>query len=165
MSTLITFLVFCQTLGAGIGVAAAIWSEFTYIQAMRDGTVDGAERAHLNVIAHGLRYGMALLLLASFGLVVASYTQHAALQPALSPTYWTFIAFAFVVIGVSWALSRRRLSFPLGSASLFTAWWFLLYLSFGWLPSLSFGAAIMSYIVMTAIFYAVLYYARRLAKP
>src|SRR3989344_2554528 len=104
---------------------------------MRDGTVDSAERAHLNIIAHGLRYGMALLLLASLGLVVASYTQHAALQPALSPTYWTFIAFAFVVIGVSWALSRRRLSFPLCSATLFTAWRVVSSLPLVWVAALA----------------------------
>ena len=82
----------------------------------------------------------------------------------MTPSYWTFVALALLIISVSWALSRRHISFTFGSASIFTAWWFLVYLSFGWL-SLSFGAAVMSFVVATAIFYAVLYYARLLALP
>jgi len=164
MSTLITLLVICQALGAGIGAVTAVWSELSYAKAMRDGAIDTAERAHLNVIAHGLRYGMTLLLLSSIGLVVVAYVENNTLQPALTPSYWTLIALALVVISVSWALSRGHVSFNLGSASVFTAWWFLVYLSFGWLE-LSFGASIMSFVVTTAIFYAVLYYARLLSAP
>lgn len=163
MIALVPFLVFCQALGASVGALTAVWSECAYVKTMRDGKIDSAERAHLTIIAHGLRYGMTLLLLASFGLVVVAYTQHAPLQPALSPSYWTLIALALVVINVSWALSRRRISFPLGSASLFTAWWFLVYLSFGWLP-LSLSTAAIFFIVAAAIFYGVLFFARLLAS-
>jgi len=130
---------------------------------VRDGKIDFAERKHMDIIAHGLRYGMTLHLLASFGLVVLAYIQQNALQPALTPSYWTAIAIALLIITISWALSRKHISFKLGSASIFTAWWFLVYLSFGWLP-LSFGAAVMSFIIATAIFYALLYYARLLAS-
>ncbi len=161
METLVFFLVFCQALGAVTGAVTAVWAELAYVRAMRDGRIDSAERAHLRIIGKGLQFGLALLLLASFGLVVAAYVQQAALQPALTPWYWTFIALALLIISVSWALSRKHISFSLGSASLFTAWWFLVYLAFGWLP-LSFGAAAMSFIVATAIFYAVLHYARLL---
>ncbi len=164
MNALILFLVFCQALGALVGAVTAVWSEMAYVRAVRDCRVDAAERRHLDVIAHGLRYGMTLHLLASFGLVVAAYMSMNALQPALTPSYWTLIALALIIISVSWALSRKHISFPLGSASIFTAWWFLVYLSFGWLP-LSFGAAAMSFIVATAIFYGLLYYARLLAAP
>ena len=129
------------------------------MRAMRDGKVDSAERAHLSVLTHGLRFGMTLLLLASLGLVVVSYIQHNSLQPALTPSYWMFIALALLIITVSWSLARRHVSFGLGSAALFTAWWFLVYLSFGWLL-ISFGSAVMAFIVMTAIFYAILHYAR-----
>jgi len=165
MPALVPFLVFCQALGAGVGALTAIWSELAYVKAMRDGRLDHAERAHLTIISHGLRYGLTLLLLASLGLVVVAYTRHAALQPALTPSYWILTALALLIIGISWALARRRISFALGSAIAFTAWWFLVYLSLGWLPSLSFGAAVMSFIVATAIFYALLYYARLLASP
>ncbi|NNM84068.1 hypothetical protein HKL94_02550 [Candidatus Parcubacteria bacterium] len=159
MSTLIIFLVFCQALGASIGAFAAVWSELAYVKAMRDGKIDAAERAHLTVIGHGLRYGMMLLLLASLGLIVVAYVERATPQPALSPNYWILIVLALLVIGISSARARRRVSFGLASAALFTAWWFLVYLSFGWI-ALSFGAAIMSFIVATAIFYAVFYFTR-----
>lgn len=160
---IITLLVFCQALGASVGAITAVWSELAYMKAMRDGQIDTAERAHLDVIAHGLRYGMTLLLLSSFGIVVVAYLEGHTLQPALTPSYWTLITFALIVISVSWALSRGHVSFNLGSASVFTAWWFIVFLSFGMMP-LSFSATVMSFVVTTAVFYAVLYYARLLTS-
>ena len=161
MDAFISFLVFCQALGALVGALTAIWSELAYVRALRDGKIDVAERVHLRVIGNGLRFGMTLLLLASFGLIVMAYLLSSP-QPALTPSYWTLIALALLIISVSWALSRKHIPFALGSASVFTAWWFLVYLSFGWIPPMSFGAAVMSFVVATAIFYAVLQYARLL---
>ncbi len=156
METLISLLVFCQALGALGGALSAVWGELAYLRAMRDGKIDDAERAHLHIIAGGLRWGMLLILLSSLGLIIVAYTLRAAVQPALSASYWTLIVLAFLIIGVSWALSRRRISFALGSATLFAGWWFLAYLTLGWMPSLSFGAAIALLVVATALFYAVL---------
>ena len=119
MTPFISFLVFCQALGAFSGAFAAVWGELAYIRAMKDGKIDTAERAHLTIIANGLRFGMLLILLSSFGLVVVAYALHAALQPALSVSYWTLIVLTILIIGVSWALSRRRISFALGSAIVF----------------------------------------------
>ncbi|MBI4088801.1 hypothetical protein HY415_01770 [Candidatus Kaiserbacteria bacterium] len=163
MTALVSFLAFCQALGALIGAFTAIWSELAYIRAIRDGKIDAAERAHLRLVGKGLSFGMTLLLLASFALVVVNFTLQATLQPALSTSYWSSIFLAFLIIGVSWALSRHRISFALGSAILFTAWWFLTYLTFGLLPLPSFGATVAFFVVATGIFYALLQYARLLA--
>ncbi len=163
MTPFISFLVFCQALGASTGALSAVWSELAYVRAMRDGKIDVAERAHLHSIGRGLRFGMFLLLLSSFGLIVTSYVLQATLQPALSASYWTLIALALLIILISWALSRRRISFALGSAIVFTAWWFLAYLTLGQLPPLSFGAAVAFFIVATVIFYALLEYGRFLS--
>jgi len=163
MTTLVPFLVFCQAFGALVGASTAIWSELSYIRAMRDGKIDVAERKHLDIISHGLRYGMTIFLLASLGLVVSAYINNNSPQPALTPSYWTAIAIALIIITVAWALSRKRLSFNLASAALFTSWWFLVYLAFGWL-SLSFGSAMMSFVVTTGIFYGLLYYVRLFAS-
>lgn len=160
MDPLISFLAFCQVLGAFIGAFTAVWSELAYARAMRDGRIDTAERAHLHIIGRGLRFGLSLLLVASLGLVVAAYAFHAALQPALTASYWTLVALVLLIVGVSWALARRRVSFALGSAVLFAAWWFLVYLTIGQLPPLSFGAAIGLFAISTALFYAVLQYSR-----
>jgi len=156
MAALVPFLIFCQALGAFVGAFTAVWSEIAYVRALQDGEVDRAERAHLDVLAKGLRFGMTLLLLASFALVVLGYVLHVSQQPALSASYWTSILLAFLVIGTSWALSRRHVSFAFGSAVVFTSWWFLAYLTIGQLPALSFGAATAFLAVTTAIFYAVL---------
>ena len=163
MIAFIAFIIFCQALGALIGAFAVIWGELAYLRAMRDGRIDHAERAHLHAIAHGLRFGMTLLLLASLALIIVEYLAHAAVQPGLTPGYWMLMAFAALVVYVSWALSRGRISFALGSAIAFTGWWFLAYLTLGLLPPLSFGATVGFFVVATAIFYAILQYARMLA--
>ncbi len=160
MTGLVAFTLFCQALGALIGAVAVVWGEFAYMRAMRDDHIDRAERAHLNAIAHGLRWGMSLLLIASLALVALAYVARAALQPALMPSYWTLMALAILVVYVSWALSRKRISFALGSAIAFAAWWFLVYITLGFVPSLSFGASAAFFVVATAIFYAILRYAR-----
>lgn len=160
MTALVSLLVFCQALGASVGALTTVWSELAYIRAMRDGAIDQAERAHLYIIAHGLRWGMSLLLLSSLGLVVVAYALDFSLQPAMTAGYWVLIVLAFIVVVISWALSRHRVSFALGSATLFTAWWFLAYLTLGKLSPLSFGAAAAFFVVATAMFYAVLASAR-----
>lgn len=160
MEPLVFFIVFCQALGAATGAFFAILAERDYIRAMRDGKIDSAERAHLDHIARALRFGMTILLTASFALVVAAYLGSAAVQPALSPGYWTLVVLALLIISISWALSRGRVSFALGSATIFTAWWFLVYLTLGQIPFLPFGANIAFFVVATAIFYGLLHFAR-----
>ncbi len=161
----VTLLVFFQALGAIMGAVSAVLGELAFIRAMRDGRIDHAERAHLDHIARGLRFGMLLLLVASFGLVVEAYFHAAAIQPALTASYWTLVLLALLVIYASWALSRGRISFALGSAVVFTGWWFLAYLALGFFPELTFGAAVALYVVAVAIFYGLLRYARFLTIP
>ncbi len=163
MTPLISLLVFCQALGASVGAFVSVWSELAYIRAMRDGKLDAAERVHLNTIANGLRFGMTILLLSSLGLVITAYISHAALQPALTPAYWALIALALLIIGISWTLSRRHISFALGSAAVFTAWWFLAYLTLGWLSAFSFGSAAALLVVATAVIYALFHYVHLIA--
>lgn len=160
---LIPFILFCQALGALSGAFMAVWGEIAYVRALRDGHIDQAEHAHLRVIARGLRWGMSLLLLASLALVVTAYVSGAATVPALMPDYWALISLAFVVIYASWALSRRRVSFALGSALVFAGWWFLVYLTLGLFPALSYGAMVAFFVVSVGIFYAILHWARSLA--
>ncbi|MDP1690129.1 MAG: hypothetical protein Q8L52_02940 [bacterium] len=160
MELLASLLVIAQALGATVGALSSVWGELAYIRALRDGTIDDAERAHLDAIARGLRFGMLLLLLSSLALVVLSFILRTNVQSALSPTYWTLIVLALLIIGVAWALSRAHISFPLGSATLFTAWWFLFFLTFGKFPALSFGAAAAFFVVATGIFYGLLQYSR-----
>lgn len=162
MDAAIPLLVFGQALGASIGALAAVWGELAYVRALKDGAIDRAERAHLDALAHGLRFGMSLILLSSLGLVILAYALRAGDQPALSASYWTLVALALLIVGVSWALSRRRVSFALGSAIVFTAWWFLAYLVFGRLPALTFGSAVAFFVVAATIFYIALRWGRSL---
>ena len=162
MLSLIFLLVFCQALGALVGAFSAVWSELAYVWAIRDGHIDHVERVHLGYIGHGLRWGMSLLFLSSFGLVVVSYLLEAATQPALTTQYWLLIMLGLLVTTASWALSRKQVSFKLGTAVTFTGWWFLVFLTLGQMPVLSFGASIAFFVIATAIFYALLHYARLL---
>lgn len=163
MTTLIIFLLFCQMLGAFIGAFTAIWGEIAYIRAMRDGHVDNAERAHIMVIGHGLRFGMTLLLLASLALIVIAYITNVVTQPALTASYWIFITLALLIIGLSWALARHYIKFSLGSSAALSAWWLLAYVTLGRLP-ISFGAAVALYVVLTAVLFAALHSIRLLAQ-
>lgn len=162
MDTPVGALVIVQALGALLGALSAVWGEFAYARAMRDGHIDRAERAHLDSIARGLYFGMTTLLLASLGLVVLAYLAEIPAQPALTPSYWSFVILALLVVGLTWALSRKRISFALGSAAVFTAWWYLTYLAFERLPPLSFGASIALYLIAATIFYALLRLIRHL---
>ncbi|HVM59065.1 MAG TPA: hypothetical protein VMT80_01945 [Candidatus Paceibacterota bacterium] len=160
MHALAGLLIFCQALGAVGGAASAVWGEIEYARAIRDGNIDAAERAHLKSIARGLRYGMSLLLVSSIGLVILAFEVASPVAPALTASYWAFISLSLLIVAVTWALSRKRLSFAVGSASAFTAWWFLAYLTLGQFPQLSFGASVALYVVSTAVLYALLRYAR-----
>lgn len=161
----VILLVYIQAFGAIVGVGSAVRAELAYVRAMRDGRVSEAERHHLDAIAHGLKYGMTVLLLASLGLVVASYLAGAAVQPALTSGYWSFVALALLVIFLAWALSRQHVSFTIGSAAIFTGWWFLLYLALGRFPLGSFGATAFFFLVATAVFYGILQLVRHLMTP
>jgi hypothetical protein len=165
MIPFVSFIIFCQMLGAIIGAVATVWGELSYLHHVRGGRIDRAERAHLEAIGHGLRFGMTLLLISSLTLVFVAYFSQAFTQPALTAGYWVLIAFALLIVYVSWALSRQRISFALGSALAFTAWWLLAYLTLGLVPATSFGATVAFFVIATAIFYAVLQYTRMLARP
>lgn len=162
MPSLLLFLLFCQMLGAGVGIGWAIWSELAYLKAVRDGEISSAERAHLGAVAKGLRWGMSLLLLSSVGVIIVAYALHFPVQPAQTEAFWIFMALALLVILLVWALSRKRVSFALGSAAALSAWWMIAYLAFDRLP-VSFGSAVAFYVVLTAVLYAVLRLLRALA--
>ena len=163
MLELISLLMICQIFGAIIGAGMAVWAEFAYARAMRDGNIDTAERVHVDAIAHGLRFGMVIILITSLGLVIEAFLTNAAAQPARIGEYWVLMVISCLVIGTSWALSRKLISFALGSAIVFAGWWFLLYLTLGSVNMHSFGAAIALYVVMAGVFYGILHYIRFLA--
>jgi len=104
---------------------------------------------------------MVSILISSFGLVLVAFLSYG-MQPAETASYWTMIFFALVVVGLSWALSRRKISFALGSAALFSGWWLLAALTLGKAPFVGFGSALAFYAIATGVFAGILYYARML---
>ena len=156
MADLVFLLVFLQALGAAAGFFMTVKGEIAYVRAMRDGKIDRAERAHLDHLAAGLRFGLSILLLSSLGLVILAYLVQGVPQPALTANYWALVLLALLVVYVAWALSKNRISFGLGSAVAFTGWWFLMYFAFGLMPQLSFGAFVAFFVVATGVFYGLL---------
>ena len=166
MSFLLLIFALIQAAGAMIGAGGSVFAEIFYVRAMRDGYLDGAERAHLRIVASALRWGMLALLLASIGLVLVNFIYALPTQPAVTHVYWIEMFLALAIIGASWALSRKRVSFALGSAAVFTGWWFVALLVFGRLPDLGFGAALAFYVVVTGVVSVILAYARMVStKP
>lgn len=160
MEALVSLLVFSQALGALTGTSAAVLGEYFYIKAVRDGKIDAAERFHLRTASQGVRYGMTLIVITSFALVITDYLREVPVQPALRVEYWIYSTLVLLVIGFSWALSRGHVSFALGSAVTLSGWIFITYLSFAREPLLSFGSTVALFIIATAVLYAVLHYAR-----
>jgi hypothetical protein len=163
MTTLIYILFVLQALGAFVGAVTTILAEIEYIRAMRDGKIDDAETVHLHMNAWGLRVGMTVLAASSVALALVAYLRNGLPQSVLSASYWILIMLAFLVISVTWALSQRHISFALGSAAVFTGWWFLAYLLLGAFPPLSFTTAVAFFVVATVIFYVILRYGRILS--
>jgi len=163
MDLIIPALIFGQALGALFGAGAAVWGEFAYVYALKDGRIDDAERAHLEVIGKGLKFGMSLILLSSIGLVISAYVVGGTPQPVLTDSYWILMVLSLIVIGVSWALSHKHMSFFVATAIAFTAWWFLVYLTFGQLPTDTFGATMAFFVVAAVIFSGILFSNRKLS--
>lgn len=162
---IITFaFVVCQAVGAIIGVGSAIIGEIEYAHASRDGKISEAEHRHLEIIHRGLRFGMSMVLLASFGLVVLAYQAEADPQPVLTTGYWLLMIFAFIIIGASWAMARKVTTVSRGSVVAFTAWWFLAFLTLGQLPISSIGASVAAFIMAVLLFGIVFVATRHLTK-
>ncbi len=165
MDALASLLVFIQSLGAVTGILFSALGEYFYVKAVRDGRVDAAERLHLLTASRGVRYGMTLVVLASFGLVITDYVRDVAVQPALTAEYWVFMTLTLTVIGFSWALSRKYVSRTLGSAITLSGWIFLVYMTLTRESVLSFGSVIALYAITTALLYAALHYFRSIFVP
>ena len=164
MSALVILFTALELCGALIGAAFSIRAEYAWLKAMRDGHIDRAERAHLDEIADGLRYGMVLLVVSSIALVFLSYASGAPLQPATTGTYWSMMTVILVIVIAAWAHSHEWIGFSLASAAVFSGWWFLLYLIIGFVPSVSFGELVGAFIASTILLYAILYGARKLPR-
>ncbi len=164
MQLLLSTFALVQAVGAIVGAGGSVVGELSYLKAMQDQRIDHAEAAHLRLIAKALRWGMALVLIGSIGLVVFDYGAGAVLQPGLTTSYWLEMTFVLLIIAASWALSRRRVAFWLGSAAAFAAWWYLALLDLGRAPALSYGASLAAYVVASAIIAAILAYARMLTS-
>jgi len=164
MDTLAFAFGVCQALGAVIGVGSAILGEIVHARALRDGKIDRAEHRHMEMIHKGLRFGMSVVLLASFGLVVAAYEVEATPQPVLTVSYWLLMIFAFVIIAASWAMARKAVSVTKGSVVAFTAWWFLALLTLGRLPITSIEGGVASFLIALLLFGLVISANRHLAR-
>lgn len=160
MSALTAFFVYTQALGALGGALAAVWGEIVYVRAVEDDCVTTAERTQLHVVAASLRYGMGMMLISSLALVVISYHSGAALQPALTGSYWLFMVLALGVVYIAKRMSEGRMAHLTGTAVLFATWWFLAYLSFGLVPALPFGALVALYLFASVVLFGVLQYVR-----
>lgn len=165
MQVLLGAAALIQAIGAIIGAGGSVVGELAYLKAMQDHRIDQAEAAHLRLIARALRWGMGFVLVGSLGLVFLDYYLGLA-QPGLTTAYWLEMTLALIIIAASWALSRRRVAFWLGSAAAFAAWWYLALLDIGQAPALSYGASLAAYVVGAGIIAGILVYARMLtARP
>ncbi len=160
MNFALSLFALLQAIGAIIGAGGVVISELFYFRAIRDGRIDTAEREQLQLIAGALKLGMILLLISSIALVLVNFIFVTPIQPALTSPYWSEMTIALVVITSSWALSRGKVKHWLGAASVFSGWWFLVFLTLGRSAPMSYGASLAIYVVFVALIAVILGYLR-----
>ncbi len=164
MQTLIGLFAILQAIGAAIGAGGSVFAELFYLQAIRDGHIDVAEKRHMRTIAKTLRAGMLTVLTSSIALVLLAFIYDRNPQPAFTTSYWILMILAFVVIFGSWALSRKKMGATLAAAIAFMGWWFIALLAFGRFPAMSVTSTIGLFVVATAIMAAILHFFRTLHR-
>src|SRR3989338_4994025 len=136
MNTLTLLFTLMQDAGAVVGAGGTVFAELFYLRAGKDGAIDEAERAHLSTVAGALRVGMLIFLIGSVGMVIMSFAYLTPLQPALTHTYWIQAGLVFAILFFAWALSRRLVSFTVGSAGVLAGSGVIPFLLFFNLPAI-----------------------------
>jgi hypothetical protein len=164
-SELLSFFAILHTAGALIGVGMVTFAEVFYTKAASDGIIDHHERKYLRHLFNGLRFGMTLVLVSSFGLIVLEYLIPNAPQDVLAAPFWTLQTLTLLVLLFGSMLSRKRGAWWFASAAVLTAWWIMLLIDLGFLNQFSYFMYLFTYIAATLIVAALLGYLRILLTP
>jgi len=118
-------LIALHGLGAALGAGGALFAEIFYAKATADGRVDHREHEWFHATFFALRWGMTLVLLSGIALVVVQYFLPNSPERVLHPALWAQNALSLLILGLAYALTKKRISWQTGAATIFAAWWML----------------------------------------
>ena len=157
---LIPILAALNTFGALVGTGFTTFAEVFYTHAVSDGEIDHHERKYLRRLFKGFTFGITLVLLSNLALIVLEYLVPDAPQAVLAAPFWALQTLTLLIIATGWLLSKRRISWWLGSAAVLTAWWMMLLIDLGFFNTSSYLVLVFDYILVTALVAGLLSYAR-----
>lgn len=153
-------LLLAHTAGAIIGAVGVTVAELLYIKATIDGRVDIRERHYIESTFFALRWGMSVLLITGFALIMCGFMFPEYNSPVLEASFWVTQTLILLVLIVGWMLARSIIVWWVGSALVFTAWWMILFLTVWELLPPSYFSLIFTYILLSFVVAGVLSYIR-----
>lgn len=111
--------------GAALGAGGALFAEIFYAKATADGHLDRRERDWFRSTFFALKWGMGTVLVTGLLLIFVQYFLPDSPERVLHPALWAQNALAVIVLGFAYALSRKRVTWHIGAASIFAGWWMI----------------------------------------
>ena len=161
----IPILLALHTLGALIGVGFVTFAEVFYTKAASDGVIDHHERKYLRHLFHGLQFGMVLVIISGFALIVLEYLLPDSPQDVLSAPFWAIQTLTVFVVLLAYLLSKKYVAWWFASAAIFTGWWTILSIDLGYFNQFGYLTILATYLIMTFIVAGILGYCRILLRP
>jgi hypothetical protein len=145
LAALGTVLVGIHALGALVGAGGVTFAEVAYSKAIADGKIVERERDYFHRSYWALRWGMTTVLLSGIALIVVQYLLPDSPEAVLYAPLWMQNSLALIITASAWFMTRKYISWWLGSSIAFAGWWMLLILdAFALLP--------LSYLVLLFVY-------------
>jgi hypothetical protein len=161
---LITVAAVLHTFGAALGTALVTFAEVFYIEAAIDGKIDHHERKYLRHLFRSMKFGITLVAATGIALIVLEYLVPDAPRQVYAASFWATQIFTIFIILLAALLAKRLVSWRFGSAGILAGWWMLLVTDLGYFINSSFSVIISSYLVLSLVLAAALYYLHKLVK-
>jgi hypothetical protein len=165
---LIPVIAAISTFGALIGAGFTTYAEIFFDHAVSDGEIDHHERKYLRRLFKGFAFGITLVLFSNLALIVLEYLIPDAPQSVFAAPFWAMQILTLLIIVTGLMLSKRRIQWWLGSATVITAWWMLLLIDLGYFNTSGFLDLVFIYVIVTALVASTLSFLRmhmRMLEP
>jgi len=146
--------------GTALGVGASTFLEVFYIQFSKDGKVDIFEHEVLKKLVFILRFGLLLLVLSGFGLMVLWRLRVMGPDVFFSARYLTKMSVVLILLFTAFLMNFRLINLRIGSAISITSWYWAMILGIWRNAKISLVLLMTLYVVSIALVYLLLEFVR-----
>jgi hypothetical protein len=157
---LASLLIGLHLLGVTIGVAGITFAEIFYLKATADGRIDAREKEYIRSTFWALKWGMFIVLISGSLLILVEYQLPFMNQAVLFAPLWVQETLCLVIITSGWALVKKKVSWFVGTALAFSAWWMILILDAWHNVPLGYSSLIILYALFASLSAIILGYVR-----